>query len=280
MITLRRLSGEGAGIREQLVLDGAGHGTTMLSRNPDLAGGAGGLVQTHPVMIDVVGVSIQHLMKPESIVLAIAGAFFGLIVGWIIGSAAGRPRGRRLAPRQRRWRRPRRPPPRPRSRRRRPWTRRASQALRAAAEKNPSDVQSRVQLGNALLRRRALQRGGDLVRGSARDQPEGPERQHRPRRRLLLPEPARPRARPVRPFPGHRPGAHQDAAQPGDRPRLRAAGPEGGGRVVAALDRRSRPPARRPTRPAVPCRGCSRPIPTSAGPCRRGRGRRSRPEPC
>ncbi len=38
MITLRRLSGEGAGIREQLVLDGAGHGTTMLSRNPDLAG--------------------------------------------------------------------------------------------------------------------------------------------------------------------------------------------------------------------------------------------------
>ncbi len=38
MITLRRLAGEGAGVREQLVLDGAGHGTTMLSRHPDLAG--------------------------------------------------------------------------------------------------------------------------------------------------------------------------------------------------------------------------------------------------
>lgn len=38
MITLRRLAGEGTGVREQLVLDGAGHGTTMLSRHPDLAG--------------------------------------------------------------------------------------------------------------------------------------------------------------------------------------------------------------------------------------------------
>lgn len=38
MITLRRLSGEGAGVREQLVLDGAGHGTTMLARHPDLVG--------------------------------------------------------------------------------------------------------------------------------------------------------------------------------------------------------------------------------------------------
>jgi dienelactone hydrolase len=37
MITLRRLSGEGTGVREQLVLDGAGHGTTMLARHPDLA---------------------------------------------------------------------------------------------------------------------------------------------------------------------------------------------------------------------------------------------------
>jgi len=38
MITLRRLAGEGAGVREQLVLDGAGHGTTMLARHPDLVG--------------------------------------------------------------------------------------------------------------------------------------------------------------------------------------------------------------------------------------------------
>jgi dienelactone hydrolase len=38
MITLRRLSGEGTGLREQLVLDGAGHGTTMLARHPGLVG--------------------------------------------------------------------------------------------------------------------------------------------------------------------------------------------------------------------------------------------------
>ncbi len=38
MITMRRLSGQGAGTREQLVLNGAGHGTVMLSRQPDLVG--------------------------------------------------------------------------------------------------------------------------------------------------------------------------------------------------------------------------------------------------
>jgi alpha-beta hydrolase superfamily lysophospholipase len=38
MISMRRLVGEGAGVREQLVLDGAGHGTTMLARHADLVG--------------------------------------------------------------------------------------------------------------------------------------------------------------------------------------------------------------------------------------------------
>lgn len=38
MITLRRLSNEGTGVREQLVLEGAGHGTTMVTRQPDLVG--------------------------------------------------------------------------------------------------------------------------------------------------------------------------------------------------------------------------------------------------
>jgi len=38
MITLRRLSSEGTGVREQLVLDGAGHGTTMLARQAGLVG--------------------------------------------------------------------------------------------------------------------------------------------------------------------------------------------------------------------------------------------------
>ena len=38
MIPLRRLSSEGTGVREQLVLDGAGHGTTMLARQAGLVG--------------------------------------------------------------------------------------------------------------------------------------------------------------------------------------------------------------------------------------------------
>jgi pimeloyl-ACP methyl ester carboxylesterase len=39
MISMRRLSGgAGAGTREQLVLDGAGHGTAMVARRPELIG--------------------------------------------------------------------------------------------------------------------------------------------------------------------------------------------------------------------------------------------------
>jgi pimeloyl-ACP methyl ester carboxylesterase len=36
MISMRRLAGQGTGTREQVVLDGAGHGTVMMSRQPDL----------------------------------------------------------------------------------------------------------------------------------------------------------------------------------------------------------------------------------------------------
>lgn len=38
MISMRRLSGQGTGMREQLVLNEAGHGTVMLSRQPDILG--------------------------------------------------------------------------------------------------------------------------------------------------------------------------------------------------------------------------------------------------
>ncbi len=88
-------------------------------------------------------------MKPESIVLAIAGAFFGLLVGWIIGTqqaapralagtppAAMQPAGGAAPAAQTQ------APPLDESR---------VQALRAAAEKDPSDAESRVQLGNAYF---------------------------------------------------------------------------------------------------------------------------------
>ena len=37
-------------------------------------------------------------MKPESIVLAVAGAFFGLIVGWVLGSQQAGPSRSAAAP--------------------------------------------------------------------------------------------------------------------------------------------------------------------------------------
>lgn len=89
-------------------------------------------------------------MKPESIVLAIAGAFFGLIVGWIIGTQQAAPRAHagaapaavsQPAPAAAPAAQPQAPP----------LDEARVQALRAVAEKNPSDAQTRVQLGNAYF---------------------------------------------------------------------------------------------------------------------------------
>ncbi len=89
-------------------------------------------------------------MKPESIVLAIAGAFFGLIVGWIIGTQQGAPRAQAGAPQAAVS--PAAPAAAPTAQPQAPPLDEARvQVLRAAAEKNPSDVQSRIQLGNAYF---------------------------------------------------------------------------------------------------------------------------------
>ncbi|HOC17044.1 MAG TPA: tetratricopeptide repeat protein [Vicinamibacterales bacterium] len=89
-------------------------------------------------------------MKPESIVLAIAGAFFGLIVGWIIGTQQAGPRALAGVPpaaavQPAGGAAPAAQPQAP------PLDEARVQVLRAAAEKNPSDAQSRVQLGNAYF---------------------------------------------------------------------------------------------------------------------------------
>lgn len=88
-------------------------------------------------------------MKPESIVLAIAGAFFGLIVGWIIGTQQGAPRAQAGAPQAAAVSQPAAAPA--AQQQAPPLDESRVQVLRAAAEKNPSDVQSRVQLGNAYF---------------------------------------------------------------------------------------------------------------------------------
>ena len=85
-------------------------------------------------------------MKAESIVIGVAGTVFGLIVGWIIGTqqAPARPFAPGPAPAQAAAQAPMGAPP-------------ASApvldeaqvtALRGIAEKDPANVQSRVQLGN------------------------------------------------------------------------------------------------------------------------------------
>ncbi len=88
-------------------------------------------------------------MKPESIVLAIAGMFFGLIVGWVIGSQGAAPRmtpaavvqqAQQPAPQQAAAAPTTQPP--------RPLDEAQAQSLRAAAEQRKSDAQPRVQLGN------------------------------------------------------------------------------------------------------------------------------------
>jgi cytochrome c-type biogenesis protein CcmH/NrfG len=92
-------------------------------------------------------------MKPESIVLAIASAFFGVLVGWVIGSQqAGPPRiavtpAGVAQPAQAAQGQTSTPP----VQAPRPLDEAQVQALRAAAEKNPSDVKIRVDLGNTFF---------------------------------------------------------------------------------------------------------------------------------
>ena len=85
-------------------------------------------------------------MRAESIVFAIAGSLFGLIVGWIIGSqqATGPVRATAVAPTQQSG-----PPPAtaPQQQPARVDENRA-QAIRTAAEQNPTDPKPRIELGN------------------------------------------------------------------------------------------------------------------------------------
>ncbi len=88
-------------------------------------------------------------MKPESIVFGVAGAFFGLLVGWIIGTqqagppraiaapaAVARPAANAAASSV------------PAEQAPRALDEAQAQVLRGSAEKSPSDAAVRVQLGN------------------------------------------------------------------------------------------------------------------------------------
>lgn len=89
-------------------------------------------------------------MKPESIVLSVAGAFFGLIVGWVLGSQQIRPPHVAAAPAA--VSQPAQGAPGqgslPPAQAPRPLDEAQVQTLRAAAEKNPLDPKVRIDLGN------------------------------------------------------------------------------------------------------------------------------------
>jgi cytochrome c-type biogenesis protein CcmH/NrfG len=82
-------------------------------------------------------------MRKEAILFGVAGVFFGVLVGWIIGaqqSAGGAPAAPQSAPAQSSARSaPQSPPPFDESR--------AAQ-LKAAADRSPTDAETRVLLGN------------------------------------------------------------------------------------------------------------------------------------
>ncbi len=88
-------------------------------------------------------------MKPESIVLAVAGAFFGLIVGWVLGSQQAGPSRfapapaavQQAAPAQGQAAMPQAQAP-------RQLDQAEVQRLQAAAAQNPTDAKTRVDLGN------------------------------------------------------------------------------------------------------------------------------------
>jgi cytochrome c-type biogenesis protein CcmH/NrfG len=87
-------------------------------------------------------------MRPESIVFAIAGTLFGLIVGWILGSqqATGAPRAAAPVAQQ-----ASAAPPSGGGSQPAPLDQNRVQALRTTAEQNPQDIATRVQLGNAYF---------------------------------------------------------------------------------------------------------------------------------
>ena len=84
-------------------------------------------------------------MKAESIVLAIAGSVFGLIVGWILGSQQTLVSNRISAPvAQQTAAAPAAAP----ASQVVPLDENRAQAMRTAAEQNPTDAKARVELGN------------------------------------------------------------------------------------------------------------------------------------
>ena len=111
-------------------------------------------------------------MKAESIVFAVAGMCFGVILGWVLATqqaAAGRRSGRRTAAaacrRAARNTAARRPP----------LDEARVQALTTIIKSDPKNAGAAVQLGQHLFRRRAVRRRDQVVRAGAQARSEEPD---------------------------------------------------------------------------------------------------------
>jgi cytochrome c-type biogenesis protein CcmH/NrfG len=80
-------------------------------------------------------------MRKDSVVFGVAGIFFGLLVGWIIGSQQGTGVAPSPVPAAQ-------AQPAPAAQAAPPFDESAAAALKVTAERNPSDAETRVQLGN------------------------------------------------------------------------------------------------------------------------------------
>jgi tetratricopeptide (TPR) repeat protein len=87
-------------------------------------------------------------MRADAIVFGVAGSLFGLIIGWVLGSQNAAGTARLAAPVAQAAPAAAAAPAQPQPA---PLDPARVQALQAAAEKDPKDVQSRVQLGNLFF---------------------------------------------------------------------------------------------------------------------------------
>ena len=171
-------------------------------------------------------------MRKDSVVFGVAGIFFGFLVGWIIGSQqatgvatpapASAPQAQAAPATQ--------APP--------PFDESAAAALKVTADRNPSDAETRVQLGNMYFDGERYPEAVTWYEAALKVNPKHVNASTDLGHRVLLLEPAGSRARAVRSIAGHRSQALEDAAEPGDRARVRQAGSRGGGEGVAAGARR------------------------------------------
>ena len=131
-------------------------------------------------------------MKADSIVFAVAGMCFGVILGWVLATQQAVRVGP-AAPAAASGCRHRRTPQQPAA-----LDEARVQALTTTLTSDPKNAGAACAAGQHLLRRRALRRRDHVVRAGAEARSEERGREHRPRRQLLLHEPDRRGAEAVR----------------------------------------------------------------------------------